>query len=325
MGYGGKGKGKWVWQGKGTGPPPPPALPEGFEIDPEARFTGTVSTYHKWQGYGFIKPNKEGVVPNEKLYVHWSNIQSSDRFPFLLQEQEVEFGLMKWTQAGRTTLRAKTVTLPGGKLVAVQDEVDAQKKQFVGGQMLRYTGKLKFYNPRQAFGYVVLDDGFQLEEAVPKELRVEESEVNAGGRRPQVWMENIDVEFGIVKNKRGQYLAYNMTLPGGAPLLRDTLEHRQPLGGARYPGTIAYFNWQKGWGLITPDPATPLPGEVAQKLVEQQEAIRAKGKEPTGPALYFRRADVARGTKLDKDQALTFSVYIDDNGAGACDVQEVDA
>ena len=29
-------------------------------------------------------------------------------------------------------------------------------------------------------------------------------------------MENVDVEFGIVKNKRGQYLAYNMTMPGGA-------------------------------------------------------------------------------------------------------------
>jgi len=315
MGYGGK--------GKGNTPQPPPALPEGYELDADARFTGTVTHYHKWQGYGFIKPSQEGAIPNDKLYVHWSNIQSSDRFPFLLPDQEVEFGLMKWTQSGRTTLRAKTVTGPGGKLVAVQDDLDAQRKQFVGGQMLRYTGKLKFYNPRQAFGYVVLDDGFQLEEGVPKELRVEEAEVNAGGKRPQVWMENIDVEFGIVKNKRGQFLAYNMTLPGGAPLLRDTLENRKLLGANRYAGTIAYFNWQKGWGLITPDPTVPLPGEVAQKLVEQQDAIRAKGKEPTGAAIYFRRPDVARGMKLDKDTKLTFALYIDDNGAGAGEVQEV--
>ena len=32
--------------------------------------------------------------------------------------------------------------------MALQDELDANEKLFVGGQHLRYTGTLKFYSPR---------------------------------------------------------------------------------------------------------------------------------------------------------------------------------
>ena len=35
--------------------------------------------------------------------------------------------------------------------MALQDELDANEKLFVGGQHLRYTGTLKFYSPRRFF------------------------------------------------------------------------------------------------------------------------------------------------------------------------------
>ena len=40
------------------------------------------------------------------------------------------------------------VSEAGGLNVALQDELDANEKLFVGGQHLRYTGTLKFYSPR---------------------------------------------------------------------------------------------------------------------------------------------------------------------------------
>eukprot|EP00929_Paragymnodinium_shiwhaense_P045023 TRINITY_DN23057_c0_g1_i3.p1 TRINITY_DN23057_c0_g1~~TRINITY_DN23057_c0_g1_i3.p1 ORF type:complete len:120 (+),score=20.96 TRINITY_DN23057_c0_g1_i3:68-427(+) len=98
MGWGGYGKG-WGW-GKGSGMPRKSALaiPEDHVIDKEARYTGTVSTYYKWKGYGFIKLSQEGVVPHDTIFVHWSNVQTDDRFPFLVKDAQVEFGLFKWME-----------------------------------------------------------------------------------------------------------------------------------------------------------------------------------------------------------------------------------
>ena len=117
---------------------------------------------------------------------------------------EVEFSIMKqqdkWMR-NIYTLRADNVTLVGGMNIAVQDDLDAQEKTFVGGQHLRYTGNLKVFNPRIGFGYVTIDEGFDVEPGTPKQIRVETAEVNAGGRQPQ-FMENLAVEFGIWKTPR---------------------------------------------------------------------------------------------------------------------------
>mmetsp|Transcript_113089 Transcript_113089/g.241381 ORF Transcript_113089/g.241381 Transcript_113089/m.241381 type:complete len:319 (-) Transcript_113089:137-1093(-) len=311
------GKGGWY------GSRPPPTVAEDFEISADAKFSGTVVNYYKWHGYGFITVDQQGIIPQDKLYVHWSNIQTQDRYPFLVKDQKVEFGVMKWKTRGGTTLRAKTVTNPGGQVVANQDAIDAEKKTFVGSQQLRYTGMLKFYNPARGFGYVAMDDGYQLDEPVPKELRVELSEVNCGGKRPQRMMENTPVEFGIVKNKAGHFLAYNMTMPGGVPLLTENLEGRQVLQGQIYKGVITNYNWKQGWGFIAVDASVPLPPAVQQKIVEMQESAKARGKTvQEGAVLYFRKPDIDRALKADKDVKVRFQLYVDSKGAGACDVVE---
>merc|ERR1712113_982877 len=131
---------------------------------------------------------------------------------------------------GVETLRAKFVTMPGGSNIAVQDEEDAKNKTFVGGQNLRYTGTLKWYSPQKNMGSVTLDEGYALDADVPKQLQVEEQEVNCGGKRPKMKLENVAVEFGIYKNKKGQYRVYNMCLPGGAIMGRENIEGRVALG-----------------------------------------------------------------------------------------------
>merc|ERR550525_291269 len=182
----------------------------------------------------------------------------------------------KWNQT--ESIRAKYVTQVGGAPLAVQDELDAQKKTFIGGQHLRYTGQLQMYNSRKGFGWVTMDDGYLLEEPVPKELKVEEPEVNAGGRRPRGWIENINVEFGIWKTLRGQYKVYNMTLPGGLPLLQENLEHRQvPPQGQPFIGALHRFLWKSGWGFLVVENQAALPDWARAKMAEMQNSARAGG------------------------------------------------
>lgn len=331
----GKGGGKG-W--KGNWAPPNPSkvqtVPADFEIDSEARHQGTVTFYNKWKGFGFITLKEEGVVPNNTVFVQWRAIQSTDRFPFLVKDMDIELSIMKWREqsfwgAGGTTLRAKNVTQVGGGAVSVQDEIDGEKKEFVGGQDLRYTGTLKFYNPRIGFGYIAIDAGFQLEEGVGTELRVERSEVNAGGRQPS-WMSNIQVEFGIWKTQKGAYKAYNMTLPGGMPLTMAALENRMVMGPEEYKGTVEIWNWRQGWGFIKVAPGVPLPSNVQAKLSQQtqaaQEKAQTRGKTNTAQdeLIYFRRMDVKPGARLRKDQNVTFHIYTDDKGVGAMEITALD-
>lgn len=301
----------------------PTNIPKEFEVDKTARYTGTVTAYYKWSGYGFITPDTPNLVPDGQLFVHWRNIQTDDRVPFLTKDLKVEFGMMKFRDPKHKVvgLRAKTVTMPGGGMIALQDAIDAENKTFVGGQKTRYTGVLKFYNPRKKFGYVTLDDGFTFDEEVPKELRVEETEINCAAKPTQRHLENLAVELGIWKNKKGQYMAYNMTLPGGIALTEENLEHRAVVPGT-FSGTITSWSWQNKWGLITPAPGVQLPPQILAKMAEMLQASQAKGKPAKDAALYFRKPDFAKGSSswIKVGQECTFMTYADDKGAGACEI-----
>merc|ERR1712232_522765 len=101
------------------------AISKDFDIDKEARYTGTVVSYHKMKGCGFIKADDEDLV-KENLFVYWKSIKSDDRFPSLQKDMKIEFGLAKKKNMnGKWSLCAKQVTLPGGSNIAVQDEVDS--------------------------------------------------------------------------------------------------------------------------------------------------------------------------------------------------------
>jgi len=212
-GKGGKGWGKGD---KGSNRPPP--LPEDFQADPSIKYTGTVITYYKFQGYGFIAPDQEGVLPNDKVFVLWKSIISGDRYPSLVKDMKVQFSVQIVEKSGdRRDLQAANVTGIGGTPILVQDESDG-KKTFVGGQNLRYTGSLKFFLPKPGYGYIKIDDGYQYDkEGVPAEIRCETTEMNCGGKNP-AYMEDLKVEFGIWVTTRGAFKAYHVTQVGGAPL-----------------------------------------------------------------------------------------------------------
>jgi len=130
---------------------------------------------------------------------------------------KVQFTLAIVEKQGVKTLQAENVCAPGGGAISVQDESD-QKKTFVGGQSMRYTGKLKFFLPKQGYGYITIDPGFQYDkEGVPSEIKAEAVEMNCGGGNP-AYAEDVQVEFGIWVTARGAFKAFNVTLPGGKPM-----------------------------------------------------------------------------------------------------------
>lgn len=302
-------------------------VPADFEVDGEARYSGTVTGFWKFKGYGFITLDQKGVVPGDKIFGYWRNIQTNDRFPTLMKDMQVEFGIQKWKTPEGMSLRAKTITLPGGGQVALQESNDARNKTFVGGtpscagQFARYSGKLKFFSPRNGFGYIAIDATPALSEEISKkELRVETAEINAAGKQPQV-MKELQVEFGIWQTKNGAHKAYNVTLPGGVPLTRENLENRTAIAGRTFRGSIVLWSWRQGWGFIQVDASTPVTPQIQQKIALMNQQTKDKGKTPEhDKALYFRKTDCQQGFKPEKGTACSFQIYTDDKGAGAFEV-----
>jgi len=301
-------------------------------VDKEVRYQATVEYYQKWRGYGWLKLAQTGILPEDKVFVHHKSLQSDDRFPFLVKDMQVEIGLHPYSSKktpGKIYVRAKAVTLPGGARIAVQDEMDAEKKQFVGGQHLRYSGKLQWYSVQRDFGYVTMDDGFVMDEAVPKSIKVEVSEVNSGGKPIPTKMKDVQVEFGIVKTRKGEFRCYNMTLPGGEAIAKEVLEKRETAGPRLYKGTVEVNMWKQGYGFIKVAPGAPLPPKVTAKLAQAKKAKEAngkgKGKQAQESLLYFRNSDIRDNQWLRKGQEVQFKVYTDDNGAGAMDIHGEDA
>jgi len=310
----------------------PIAIPEDFTIDKDARYAGTVIEFNKWRGFGHIALDQKGVVPGDKVFVHWNNIQTEDRFPRLQQGLQVEFGLVisqGWRGWNKVrSLKAKTVTLPGGGMINIQAAMDAENMTFIGAQNFRYTGTVKFFDPFRGFGWVIINDGYALDEPVPNEIKVEAWELNTGGKRLRMRIDKLEIEFGIVKSKKGDsYMAYNVTLPGGAAITQEAMEHRKDEGGQRYTGTVQWWQRWQNWGHIVPDPGQALPPVVKAKMEESVAQAAAKAKpdgKPPEMLLYFRKVDCEWSLRPEIGKKVSFTVYLDDKGAGAKDVVPVE-
>lgn len=317
----GSGKGGGNWQNSATKKP----LPPGTQLDTNAQYMGTVVKYDKFRGFGMIELEQKGFVPGDQVFVYWKSINSNDRFPQLNKDMAVQLNLHQYSskKSGDTFVRAKNVSLPGGAPIVVQDDADAQKKSFVGGQNLRYTGMLLFYSKKTGSGKVKIDQGYAMPEPVPEEIRVEKAEVNCGGTEP-FGMKEKQVEFGIWKTKNGLFKVYNMTLPGGTPITREAFENRVFSGGKPFTGEVTVNMWKQGWGFIAVDNPATLPPNVRAAMQQAKESAKKPPQDPNAEVLYFRTDDIQEGVWLKKGQKVEFQVYTDDKGAGAKDIHGID-
>ena len=92
----------------------------------------------------------------------------------------------------------------GGDPIALQDEID-NKREFVGERSLRFLGNVKFYDFNQGFGYVRLQDGYDIDDDVPEEFRIDRAEITSGedGSVPRL-RPGMEIEFGIFKTQKGK-------------------------------------------------------------------------------------------------------------------------
>jgi len=314
-GWGGGG-GKWK-----SAPKPLPAdhpLP-----DKDVRYSGTVTKYVMNSGYGWVELKQKGVVPEDKVNVSYKDIASVDRYPCLKEGMQVELTLETYemkSHPGKTFLRSKAISGPGGAAIAVQDEIDAETKTFVGSQNLRYSGTMKFYSVKQRYGYITMDDGYSLPEPVPKEIRVEHSEVNCGGKEVPKNMKNVPCEFGIYKQD-GNFLAYNATMPGSVPFTLEALDNRQMFAGDKeWKGKIEVLYWNQGWGFIKLDPSEVVPPHVATKIAELAASDKNKSRKMDSEFVFFTTEEARKGEWLKKGMSVGFKLYLDDMGLGALDI-----
>merc|ERR1712070_549926 len=100
-------------------------------------------------------------------------------------------------------------------------------------------------------------------------------------------------------------------------------ENREVVNTKTYNGTISRYNMKGGYGFISPDNYNGLPKKVKESLAAAAATAAEAGKEQEDTTLlYFRKPDVnhQEGFKLAADTPVTFTVYVDEKGAGACDV-----
>eukprot|EP00929_Paragymnodinium_shiwhaense_P052499 TRINITY_DN2629_c1_g1_i1.p1 TRINITY_DN2629_c1_g1~~TRINITY_DN2629_c1_g1_i1.p1 ORF type:complete len:243 (+),score=72.37 TRINITY_DN2629_c1_g1_i1:83-730(+) len=104
-------------------------------------------------------------------------------------------------------------------------------------------------------------------------------------------------------------------------------ENRAELGNKTYSGTVVKYFWRQGWGLIVPDNFNGLPKKVKEAMdaamQESMEKAAAAGREAKDQqTLYFRKPDInhQEGFKVAPEVAVTFSLYMDEKGAGAKEV-----
>eukprot|EP00929_Paragymnodinium_shiwhaense_P078368 TRINITY_DN4060_c0_g1_i5.p1 TRINITY_DN4060_c0_g1~~TRINITY_DN4060_c0_g1_i5.p1 ORF type:complete len:206 (-),score=82.33 TRINITY_DN4060_c0_g1_i5:109-726(-) len=100
-------------------------------------------------------------------------------------------------------------------------------------------------------------------------------------------------------------------------------ENREELGAKTYSGTVSKYFFRQGWGLIAADNFNGLPKKVKEACEEAAQKAEEAGKENVDKTLiYFRKPDInhQEGFKVAPEVAVTFSLYVDEKGAGARDV-----
>lgn len=306
--------------------------PVDFKVDEKKTYPGTCVYFNKRSGYGFIKPDADGVAPEDKIMVYWREIQSDDRWPFMHKDLKVQFQMTKFVpkSGDGCIIKAVNVCAPGGKKINLQDDLE-DKFEYVHSRATRFTGVVKFYSIPKGFGYITLDNGYAGVEDVPTDLLVVRNEIASGNSAPSLRKE-LKVEFGIKKNAKGEYSCYNVSLPGGEDVERTAVEERKLAGNSTFSGQISFYNAKGRYGYIKPENTGKFPANAKKALEDSAASAKSKlakkGKDQKAEKqveslLYFRRGDLesSEGQKIWRGVNCTFKLYVDNRGAGAHEIK----
>mmetsp|Transcript_15470 Transcript_15470/g.41761 ORF Transcript_15470/g.41761 Transcript_15470/m.41761 type:complete len:1056 (+) Transcript_15470:143-3310(+) len=207
------------------------------------RLLGTVEKFAPKRGFGIII-SKDG---DQRIFAHWSNIHSHDKWPQLKAGMQVEFEI----DLEDPKMEAHHITLPGGDpitTVADAERLFRQLSDFV------CTGTVVWFS-KVGYGFISTDTKIDWPEALPAGHRVyvsREDLIMAEGS-PCHLDEGMRVQFRVYKPAEKPVAAAEVTQIGGAPIVYQQAAGKEGGKGKRSP-----FAEKGGQGKGAPSPYSPL-------------------------------------------------------------------
>jgi len=167
----------------------------------EELFLGTVISYSKQRGFGYIEPDDTSDF-GKKISCHWKSIKSSDKWPTLVKGMRVAFSAeegKKKTDCWKTT---EVYTEEG-------DEVNLEEDVILLNNGKKYKGVCKSYNKSKGEGLITADGKGPW---AKNGLKVSRSDIEGNGGTPSLKVGQ-RVEFQVTKEKSG-YRAVNVVGSG---------------------------------------------------------------------------------------------------------------
>lgn len=215
-------------------------------------YKGTVKSFKKQRGFGHIQPDP-GTNIGSTVFVHWKAIKTNDKWPTLPEGMRVSFRAKK-DEMDMSRWKATEVFSENGDQISSKDG----RTLFQDGK--KWVGVCKNYNRGAGEGLI------EAEGSVPwgtKGLKVLRSEIDCV-YDPPVLTPNTRVEFQVT-HEGSEYLAVNVTQPGGAKI-----QNKAPRKRESPEGNV------EGSPTKRPRVVPPVPDEDPDQVVEIGLLIRTE-------------------------------------------------
>jgi len=193
------------------------------EIDDGDRITGTVVEFDARRGFGFLIPEDE-EDKSKKVFCHWKDIQSDDRWPRLKEKMMVEYTPAK----DKGKVKATKISLVGGEKVNIGE--DSEKNYNMD---TKYKGKVEFYDGAKGFGFIkpILESDETIEWAgetldKKKGLYVAREEIITDST-PVGLNDGMKVEFNIYHGSKGLAAGRVCAVGGGKIVYKSAGQKRR--------------------------------------------------------------------------------------------------
>uniref|UniRef100_A0A7S1EZ66 CSD domain-containing protein n=1 Tax=Noctiluca scintillans TaxID=2966 RepID=A0A7S1EZ66_NOCSC len=193
------------------------------EIDETMRVTGTVIQFLDKRGFGFIKPDGEVEEGQDRVFVHWLQIASPDKWPRLEKDMVVQYN-PGTDDKGRPA--AFNVTSEDGGDITLEELDDRNLSKF------RVGGTVKFFT-RGGYGFIETKKAITWPKRLPagSDVYVSREELDVASGFVSKLQQGMDVEFNVfVKDGKDGVAAANVTAPGGVSLAVETSERTKGKG-----------------------------------------------------------------------------------------------
>lgn len=226
-----------------------------LEIDESTRLTGTVKDYNRRRGFGYILPDGSDDKRENRIFVHWKQIQSDDTWPSLENDQKVEFYKAKKTK-GRQQDKpvAAKVTLAGGGNVSAS----AGRTYLDAAQ--RFKGIVKYWNVEKGFGFIKIESDISVggtDFPADKDVYVPIDEIVTDDEPPALKLKD-EVEFSVYKTEKGSGAA-KVTQPGGGNYSYPTADRPKIQKNKFGFGAMKGFGGMMGIQIINGQPYALMP------------------------------------------------------------------